>query len=301
MQLCRHKSKCKGKAAVKVSKMKEAYGKFECSDCSRKYSFKEGLYRHLRSCNKQKRQIHCCDVCEKVFQYKSQLTKHENMHVNKVDLYCHVCFKMFKRNHFHASHVAKCKKSAFADFSESSFIFQNNAMPLDSNENIADDFEASGCINTWDKFITNDTGIPRCSDILDDICFALDRDAIQITGVIDVDDAIQLGGSSNENSRTSPIYKKEGLKVKKIEDVIKKLSKDEKVSVLNKVIFKEDDKVKNDLILSQKYLCLVGFVEKLKEKFNNESAPMFFKYISETFKNDIDDPSFQKWFQAHSV
>ena len=50
-----------------------------------------------------------------------------------------------------------------------------------------------------------------------------------------------------------------------------------KVSVLNKVIFKEDDKVKDDLILSQKYLCLVGFafIEKLKEKFNNESAPIY--------------------------
>ena len=45
---------------------------------------------------------------------------------------------------------------------------------LDSNENIADDFEAAGCINTWDEFITNDTGVPRCSDIPDDICFALD-------------------------------------------------------------------------------------------------------------------------------
>ena len=40
-------------------------------------------------------------------------------------------------------------------------------------------------------------------------------------------DAIQLGGSSNENARTPAIYKKEGRKVKKIRDVIRNLSKDE--------------------------------------------------------------------------
>ena len=82
-QLRRHYLKCEKPKVEKKLEFEMVDGKFQCVQCNKKYQYKEGYYRHLNNSCKQKVE-HKCEICEKVFSYKSRLPVHKVTHTKAV-------------------------------------------------------------------------------------------------------------------------------------------------------------------------------------------------------------------------
>ena len=83
-----------------------------CLECNTEIKHRNNINRHKKLCeNRKTKQIFSCEMCEKVFMYKSKYERHKLIH-QKESFICKNCSKSFKRaNHF-MNHEAHCENHA---------------------------------------------------------------------------------------------------------------------------------------------------------------------------------------------
>ena len=108
MQLNRHKKVCsKQPPDIKYTKLSD--GTFKCNVCAKVFQFQSGVSKHLslNTCN-AKKEDHSCPTCGKTFAFKCRLVEHMKTH--SVEKVCPKCARKFKRPDFFQMHVVACNK-----------------------------------------------------------------------------------------------------------------------------------------------------------------------------------------------
>ena len=86
-QLYRHKNdKCSGTSPKKIRNnyKKQENGHWKCCKCEKVFSEQANTTRHVKNCGTKEKEIIQCTFCNKVFQYKSVLKRHEKTHENDI-------------------------------------------------------------------------------------------------------------------------------------------------------------------------------------------------------------------------
>lgn len=99
------------KVKTEKEKQKTSQPKFECTVCSKKFSVKSNLHRHLKSHEPQ----HQCNLCNKKIKNKRTYDSHLKLHKDPDAFNCDICHEKFLektklRKHLFADHIHKVYK-----------------------------------------------------------------------------------------------------------------------------------------------------------------------------------------------
>ncbi|CAH2100660.1 unnamed protein product [Euphydryas editha] len=77
--------------------------KFQCSQCTNKYTIAQNLAKHISSVHKNS--VHClCTICGKDMKSKELLERHMRMHTGQPIYRCDVCMRIFKGKRLFQTH-----------------------------------------------------------------------------------------------------------------------------------------------------------------------------------------------------
>ena len=90
--------------------VKNDNGVYVCKECNTEIRHRNNVSRHLNVCKVKKvqKQKYLCDICQKIFLFKSNLERHIVTH-SRPNFQCQYCSKSFKREDHYISHQTLCE------------------------------------------------------------------------------------------------------------------------------------------------------------------------------------------------
>ena len=83
---------------------------YVCKECNTEIRHRNNVSRHLKVCKVKKvqKQKYSCNICQKIFLFKSKLERHIVTH-SRPNFECQYCSKSFKREDHYVNHQTHCE------------------------------------------------------------------------------------------------------------------------------------------------------------------------------------------------